>query len=153
MMRKVVFSVVGVFAVVATTASLVTVAGAAAKPPLARVSVSKCGGLYQPPCVKPTVIVRSAVACRKTGKILRFPVRLHSLAGLSRATVKVGSRTIKTFRFKGGPNDKTVTVVVNTHGDKPGLYTITVKATDTRGKSSTARAHFTICRPAPVFTG
>lgn len=152
-MRKVVFSVIGAFAVLATTASLVTVAGAAAQQPEAHVSAAKCGALYQPPCVKPTIIVRSAVACAKTGKVLRFPIRLHSLAGLSRATVKVGSRTVKTFTFKGDPNDKTVTVVVDTRGKKPGLYTITVKATDARGKSSTGRAHFTICRPAPVFTG
>jgi hypothetical protein len=85
--------------------------------------------------------------------VLTFPIRLRSVAGLAKAKVKVGSRTVSTVKFKGSPVKKTVNVKVNTHGDKPGLHTITVKATDTRGKSSTGRAHFTICRPAPVFTG
>lgn len=132
------------------TASLAT---GATKAPAAHPSQVLCGGLYQPPCVSPTVIVRSAVACRKTGKVLTFPIRLHSVAGLAKATVKVGRRTIKTVRFKGSPTTKTVRATVNTHGDSPGLYTITVKAVDTRGKTASGRAHFTICRPAPVFTG
>lgn len=150
-MRKLVFSLVGVVGVLAAAASFA--AGAGAKQPAAHTSAVLCAGLYQPPCVAPTVVVRSAVACSQTGRTLRFPIRLHSLAGLRSATVQVGTRTVKTYKFAGGPNDKTITVVVNTHGDKPGLYTITVKATDSRGKTSTARAHFTICKPAPVFTG
>lgn len=151
-MRKLIVVSVGVVAALAMTASLAT---GATKAPAAHRSQSQvlCGGLYQPPCVSPTVIVRSAVACRKTGKVLFFPVRLHSVAGLARATVKVGRRTIKSVTFKGSPRTKTVVAKVNTRGDRPGLFTITVKAVDTRGKSATGRAHFTICRPAPVFTG
>jgi hypothetical protein len=65
----------------------------------------------------------------------------------------LGGRTIKSVKFHGSPTARTITVAVSTRGDKPGLFTITVKATDTRGKTPTGRAHFTICRPAPVFTG
>jgi hypothetical protein len=147
-MRKVLFSMVGAVAVIAMTASL---ASGAPKAPVGH--AAQCGGLYQPPCVAPTVIVRSAVACQQTGTTIKFPIHLHSNAGLSRATVKVGKKTIKKVTFPKHPDDTTLNVKVNTRGDKPGLYTMTVKATDTRGKSSTGRAHFTICKPAPVFTG
>ncbi len=149
-MRKLVFSLVGVVAVLAMTASLAT---GATKRPAAHLGAVKCGGLYQPPCVKPTIIVRSAVACQQTGTVLRFPIRLHSVAGLSRATVKVGGRTVKTVKFTGSPTNRTITVRVSTRGQRPGLFTITVRVTDTRGKTATGRAHYTICRPAPVFTG
>jgi len=147
-MRKVLFTLVGAVAVVVIAASLAS--GAGAKPVA---HGAQCGGLYQPPCVAPTVVVRSAVACQQTGTTLKFPIKLHSNAGLSRATVKVGKKTIKKVTFKTHPDDVTLHVKVSTRGDKPGLFTMTVKATDTRGKSSTGRAHFTICKPAPVFTG
>jgi hypothetical protein len=149
-MRKLMFVLVAVVAALAMTASLAT---GATKAPAAHGSVVRCGNLYQPPCVSPVVIVRSAVACAQTGKTLRFPIRLHSVAGLARATVKVNGRTVKTVKFTGSPTTKTVVTKVNTRGSKPGLHTITVRAVDTRGKSATGRAHFTICRPAPVFTG
>jgi hypothetical protein len=149
-MRKLVYSVAGVVAVLALTASLAT--GATAHP-VAHSGAVRCGGLYQPPCVAPTVIVHSAVACKATGATLHFPIRLHSIAGLSSATVKLGNRTIKVVKFHGSPTTRTITVSINTRGDKPGLRTITVRVVDTRGKSGTGRAHFTICRPAPVFTG
>src|SRR5579871_3782350 len=149
-MRKLVYSLVGAVAVLSLTASLAT---GATKHPVAHLGTVRCGGLYQPPCVAPTVIVRSAVACEKTGTTLRFPIRLHSVAGLARATVKLGGRTLRTVTFHGSPTTRTITVTVSTRGDKPGLFTISVRATDTRGKSSTGRAHFTICKPAPVFTG
>jgi hypothetical protein len=149
-MRRVAFWLLGAVAVLAVTTSF---ASGATQAGSARAPVVKCGGLYQAPCVAPSVIVRSAVACQATGTTLHFPIRLHSVAGLSRATVKLGRRTIMKVKFKGSPTTKTINVSVNTRGDKPGLYTITVKATDTRGKSSTGRAHFTICKPAPVFTG
>jgi hypothetical protein len=149
-MRKFIVVSLGVVAALAATASLAT---GATKAPAAHSSVVRCGGLYQQPCVSPVVTVRSAVACSQTGKVLTFPIRLRSVAGLARATVKVGGRTVRKVKFKGSPVRKTVNVRVNTRGDKPGLHTITVKATDTRGKSASGRAHFTICRPAPVFTG
>src|SRR5436305_13380852 len=118
-MRKFMFVLLGAVAALAMTASLAT---GATKAPAAHQGQVLCGGLYQPPCVSPTVIVRSAVACRQTGKKLSFPIRLHSVAGLSRATVKLGRKTIKTIRFKGSPRTKTVVAKLNTHGDTPGLY-------------------------------
>jgi hypothetical protein len=146
-MRKVLFTLVGAVAVVAMTASL---ASGAAKPVA---HAAQCGGLYQPPCVAPVVVVRSAVACQQTGTTIKFPIKLHSNAGLSGVTVKVGKKTIKKVKYPKHPENATLNVKVNTRGYKPGLFTITVKATDTRGKSTTRRAHFTICKPAPVFTG
>jgi hypothetical protein len=67
--------------------------------------------------------------------------------------VRMGKTTVKNFTFKGRPTHKSVAVSINTHGFKPGLYTLTVKVTDVRGKNAIRLAHFTICKPKPVFTG
>jgi hypothetical protein len=114
----------------------------------------KCGTLYKPPCRKPTIVVQSRVACVKTGTILRFPITVRGNAGLRTVTVKLGSRTIRVVRFKNRPTRRSFVVAVNTRGSKPGIFTLTVRVTDVRGKSVTRRAHFLICKPKPpIFTG
>lgn len=149
-MRKVLLMSIATFAVMAVTASLASASHGSAR---AQVSVVRCGALYQPPCIAPTVIARSAVACRNTGTILRFPVSVHAVAGLARASATYKGKAIKKVTFKGSPTNGHFTVVVSTKGNKPGLFTLTVRATDTRGKSASRTVHFTICRPKPVFTG
>lgn len=149
-MRKVFFMLLAAFAVLAVTANL---AAGASKRPSAHASVVRCGGLYQPPCIAPTVIARSAVACRNTGTTLTFPVSVHAIAGLANASAKYKGKTIKKVTFKGSPQNGHFTVVISTRGNKPGLFKLTVRATDTRGKSASRTVHFTICRPKPVFTG
>ena len=149
-MRKLVFSLAGVIAVLALTASL---AVGASHGPRGHVSAVKCGGLYQPPCIKPVVIARSAVACQNTGTTLRFPVAVRANAGLKSATAKFRGKTIKTVKFKGSPTNGSFTVVVHTQGLRPSIFTLTIKATDTRNVSASRNVHFTICKPKPVFTG
>jgi hypothetical protein len=148
-MRKLILSLIAVSALFAMTASLAssrTIVSAARAP-------RRCGGLYQPPCKKPTVITRSIVSCQQTGTILDFPISVHANAGLSRATVRRGGKTIKTKKFPGNPTDASFSATVNTHGFGPGLFTLGVTVTDTRGATASKTVHFTICRPKPVFTG
>lgn len=150
-MRKVLFTFLAAVAVLAATASF---AAGASHRPSAHVSVIRCGQtIYQPPCVGPAVVARSAVACRNTGTILRFPVSAHAIAGLASASAKYKGKTIKKVKFTGSPQNGHFTVVISTKGNKPGLFTLTVRATDTRGVSASRTVHFTICRPKPVFTG
>jgi hypothetical protein len=150
-MRKIVFSLVGAVAVLALTASLAV--GASKGDPRAHASAPLCGTLYTPPCTAPTVVVKSIVACKNTGTELHFPITVSGNAGLKSVTVKLGNKTIKTVKYTSRPKHKSLTVSVNTHGFKPGVYTLTVKVTDVRGKTHTRVVHFTICTPKPVFTG
>jgi hypothetical protein len=147
-MRRVLVTLLAAFAVLALTANLAAGANKPAAHPAA-----KCGGLYQPPCIGPTVIARSAVACRNTGAVLRFPVSVHAIAGLAKATAKYKGKVIKSITFHGNPQSGHFTVVISTRGNKPGLFTLTLHVTDVRGKSASRTVHFTICRPKPVFTG
>lgn len=146
-MRRLIFPLLGVVAVVALSA--IPVASASKSH-----AVKKCGTLYTPPCKKPTIAVASKVTCAHTGTVLKFPIHVKGNAGLRKVTVKVGGKTIKVVTFKGGPTNKTITVAVSTRGSKAGLFTLTVITTDVRGKSVSKNAHFTICKPKPpVFTG
>jgi hypothetical protein len=148
-MRKFILSLMAASAVIALTASLAS----GAKRSHAHSSAALCNTLYTPPCTAPKAAVASIVACRNTGAILTFPVTASANAGLRRVTVSFLGRTIKTVTFKRQTTHKAFTVVISTRGFKPGLYTLTVNATDARGKTVTKRAHFTICTPKPVFTG
>jgi hypothetical protein len=109
--------------------------------------------LYLPPCTPPKATIASIVACQNTGAILSFPVTASANAGLRKITVTFRGKVIKTVTFSGATTKKRVAVVINTRGFKPGLYTLTVKVTDRKGKTVTKTAHFTICHPKPVFTG
>ena len=148
-MRKLILSLLAVSAVLAMTASL---ASSRTNVRAAR-AVVRCGGLYKPPCKQPTVITRSIVSCQASGTILSFPITVHANAGLSKATVRRAGKTIKTKTFPGAPTNASFSVTVNTHGFGPGLFTLGVTVRDTRGKTASKTAHFTICRPKPVFTG
>jgi hypothetical protein len=139
----------GLVAVLAVTTSL---ASGAAKP-RAHAAAALCGTTYTPACTAPQATVASKAACRNTGAILTFPVTASANAGLRKVTVTFRGKVIKTVRFTNQATRKTFTVVINTHGFKPGLFTLTVKATDVRGVTVTRKAHFSICHPKPVFTG
>lgn len=154
-MRRFLISLVGVFAVFAVTAGL---AASATKRPAAHPSVVKCdagqpGAKYLPPCTAPTVVVRSIVACEKTGTRLTFPITVRANAGLASATVRFRGKTIAHKTFPGNPVSASFRVRISTRGFKPGLFTLTASVTDTLGKHARKSAHFTICKPAPVFTG
>jgi hypothetical protein len=148
-MRKFLLSLMAASAIIALTAGLAS----GAKRSHAHSSAALCNTLYTPPCTPPKATVTSIVACRNTGTILTFPVTASANAGLRRITVTFQGRTIKTVKVSGATTHKAFTVVISTRGFRPGLYTLTVKATDARGKTVTKRAHFTICTPKPVFTG
>jgi hypothetical protein len=148
-MRKFILVLMSAVALVAMTASLAS----GAKRTRAHSSAALCNTLYTPPCTPPKATVASKVACSQTGAILSFPVTASANAGLKKITVKFRGKVIKTVKVASGTTKKKFSVVINTHGFKPGLYTLVVKATDARGKTVTKTAHFTICHPKPVFTG
>jgi hypothetical protein len=148
-MRKFVLALMGAIALVAMTANLAS----GAKRAHARSSAALCGTLYTPACTPPKATVASKVACVNTGKILTFPVTASANAGLRKITVTFRGKVVKTVKVGGSATKKRFTVVISTRGFRPGLFTLTVTATDARGKTVTKRAHFTICHPKPVFTG
>jgi hypothetical protein len=147
-MRKFILSLVVAIAAIAMTASLASGANRGRAH-----SAALCGTLYKPACTAPTAAVASIVACRTTGTTLTFPVTASSNAGLRRITVTFRGTVIKSVGVTGATTKKHFTVALSTRGFAPGLYSLTVKATDARGKSVTRTAHFTICTPKPVFTG
>ena len=143
-MRKVLILLAAVSAVFAMTASLAS--GAAAPP-------KRCNTLYTLPCTPPVIVASSKVSCASSGTTLAFPISLSANAGLRRATVRFGTRTIKSKKYTGAPTTSHFTVHVSTRGLKSKLFTLTITATDVRGVSSTKSVHFSICKPKPVFTG
>ena len=149
-MRKFVLALMGAIALIALTANLASGAKGGAR---AHSSAALCNTLYTPPCTPPKATVASKVACSNTGTILTFPVTASANAGLKKVTVTFRGKVIKTVKFAHQTTKKRFTAVISTRGFKPGLYTLTVKATDARGKTVTKTAHFTICHPKPVFTG
>jgi hypothetical protein len=140
----------GAVAVVAASAGLATSSVARVH---AHAAAPLCGTLYTPPCRPPSGTVISIPSCRNTGAILHFPITASANAGLKKVVVMMGTTTVGTFKFKGRPTHKSVSQTINTHGLKPGLYTLKVQVMDVRGKTATRFAHFTICKPTPVFTG
>lgn len=150
-MRKLTITLLSALVVAALAAAGASGAGRpaahAAAPP------ANCGTLYKPPCAPPRSVISSIAACRNTGRILSLPVTLHSVAGLRSAKVTLGRRTIRSLRFTGAPQNRSFRITINTRGFKPGIYTITVRVTDVRGVTRSKVAHFSICKPKPVFTG
>src|SRR5437588_3293971 len=122
-MRKFILALIVAIAAIATTASLASGAKRAHAAQL-------CGTLYTPPCTAPKATIASIVACRNTGKTLAFPVTASANAGLRKVTVSFRGKTIKTVTFAHSTTKKQFAVVINTRGFRPGLYTLTVKATD-----------------------
>lgn len=150
-MRKLTIMLLGALAVAAFATAAASGAGrsharAAAPPAL-------CGTLYKPACVAPQSVISSIAACRNTGRTISMPVKLHAIAGLKSAKVLFRGKTIKSLKFKGAPQNKFFRVKINTRGLKAGIYTVTVKVTDVRGVTRSKVAHFSICKPKPVFTG
>ncbi len=58
----------------------------------------------------------------------------------------VGKKRIKTITYKGKPKTKRFTVTVTTRGLKPGIYTLIVKVRNVKGKTTSTRARFRICK-------
>jgi len=149
-MRKFIVTLVSVFVVAGLTASIATArhgkAHSSAPPAL-------CGTLYKPACAPPGAVFSSIAACRAAGAAVGVPIRLHAIAGLKSATVLLKGHKVKTFNFKGRPQNRSVRVAFSTRGLRPGLYTFTVKVTDVRGVTRKRIGHFSICKPKPKFTG
>jgi hypothetical protein len=93
--------------------------------------------------------------CAQPGKILHFPVTIHAPAGLRKIVVFLGSKRIRRITFRGGnpPTRKRIVVTIRTRGFKPGLYRLRLVETDAKRRTVTERAHFSICKPIPIFTG
>jgi len=148
-MRKLVITLLGalVLSAFATAAASGRSHARAAAPP------ALCGTLYKPACVAPQSVISSIAACRNTGATVSMPVKLHAIAGLKSAKVLFRGKTIKSLTFKGAPQNRSFRVSISTRGLKAGIYTVTVKVTDVRGVTRSKVAHFSICKPKPVFTG
>jgi hypothetical protein len=149
-MRKVIVGLAGICAVLAASVGIASASGGGAHSAQAGVT---CDTLYTPPCGPPSAVVVSKASCQKTGKTLHFPIRLHAPAGLRKVLVTFRGKKIKTVTYQGKPETKTLSVTISTRGFKPALFTLTVKVTDVKGRTATRHAHFTICKPKPVFTG
>jgi hypothetical protein len=70
---------------------------------------------------------------------------VHARAGIRSVTVFLGTKQIKTITYKGKPKTKHFSVTITTSGDKPGVYTLTVKVRDVKGRTTSTHAQFTIC--------
>ena len=149
-MRKVIFALMGAVVVIGAMASL---ASGASRPPHGHAALVKCGTLYTPTCKAPSAVVASIAACKAAGATVNFPIALSANAGIRNVAVKFRGKTIKSVSYSGQPTKKHLTAGVHTAGLKPGIYSVSVKITDVRGKSKTSLAHFSVCEPKPVFTG
>jgi hypothetical protein len=117
-------------------------------------ALPSCGTLYTPPCPPPSLRLRRfsitisspTTSCAHAGKLLRFAITVHARAGLRRVTVFLGKKRIKTIKYKGKPKTKHFSVTITTRGLRRGVYTLTVKVRDVRGKTASKRAHFSVCR-------
>lgn len=148
-MRKIIIASMGTVAVIGATASLAS----GASRPQGHAAAAKCGTLYTPPCTPPSAIVASIAACKAAGATVNFPIALSANAGIRKVAVTFRGKTVKSVSYSGQPTKKHLTVGVHTAGLSPGIYSVNVKITDVRGKSKTSKAHFSICHPAPIFTG
>jgi hypothetical protein len=146
--RKVISILIVAVAVVAATSGL-----ASGKATHAHSSAALCGTLYTPPCTPPKAVITSIVACKAAGSTVTFPIRVSANAGLKKVVVTYRGKAVKTIKFTGQPKSKTLSVSIHTGGLTAGVYSVTVRVTDVRGKTNTRTAHFSICHPKPVFTG
>jgi hypothetical protein len=144
-MRKVLSTLLIACALVFAAASLAS--GATAK---------RCGTLYKPPCTKPTIKVRPIPpACKPPRSTFTLPIiKFHSIAGIRKITVSIGSTFLYEKTFKGsGPTNYTVKgIKVHTKPLKTGAQKIKIFVKDIGGRTRTKFLRFTVC-PPPRFTG
>jgi hypothetical protein len=144
------FMLLGVAAAIAVGVGAVGVASGA--------STVKCGGLYQSACSPPTIATTISAKCHKVGSTIRLPaIVIKSTAGLKTITISLKGRKkpIKVYKNLNSALRKTVGgITISTKGLKPGAHRITIKVTDTRGKTVTKTVRIAICVPKPPpFTG
>jgi hypothetical protein len=144
------YMLAGVAAVAAVAIGAVGVASGA--------SSVKCGGLYQPICTTPSITTTISAKCHKIGSTIRIPkITIKDNAGLKSITISLKGRKkpIKVYKNLNSATHKTIGgITINTKGLKPGVHTITIKATDARGKTVTKVVRIAICVPKPPpFTG
>jgi hypothetical protein len=144
------YIVAGMAAATAVTVGAVSVASGA--------NTVKCGGLYQPACITPSISTTISTTCHKEGTILRVPViTIKANAGLKeiKITIKGRKKVVKVYKNLNSATSKTIGgLKIDTHGFKPGAHTIVVTVTDTRGKTVTKKYRVAICAiKPPPFTG
>ena len=84
-MRRVMYIVAGMAAAASVTVGAVSVASGA--------NTVKCGGLYQPTCIAPSIATTISTTCRKEGTILRVPaITIKANAGLKEIKITVQGR-------------------------------------------------------------
>lgn len=140
----------GMAAVIAVTVGAVSVASGA--------NTVKCGGLYQPGCVNPSITTTISTTCHKEGATIHIPViTIKANAGLKEIeiTVKGRKKPVKVYKNLHSATSKKVGgITINTHGLKPGAHTIKITVIDTRGKKVTKSYRIAICKiKPPPFTG
>jgi hypothetical protein len=145
-MRKLLFTLLLSAAIALGVASLAT----------AR-SPARCGTLYTPRCVAPTLTISAPVrlACYPTSKTVPLgTITVNSIAGVKKVTITVDGKVVKTQTYSGrGPQHVTFSGLhVSTTGLKPGVHTVTITTVDNRGKKATHVERFSVCSP-PKFTG
>ncbi len=116
-----------------------------------------CGTLYTPKCRKPTITVRHIPPqCKKPSSTFTLPtVKIHSIAGIRKIQITVGSTVVYTKSFKGiGPQNWTIKgLKVSAKGLAKGGHSVKIFVKDINGKTASDTLHFTVCAPKPVFTG
>lgn len=154
-MRKLMFTVLasGVFALAATGLAV-----GATKPNRATPhrTGARCGTRYTPVCTKPKLKVRELPpACFAPSSTITLPpITVTSNAGIRKIVVTSRGKTVKKVTFKGaGPTTHTLSGVTVLSSETPGMYTVKVATTDVTGKTVSKTLRFSICKPAPVFTG
>jgi hypothetical protein len=148
-MRRLIYTFVGAAATLGLTASFA----------LGVSNQVHCGTRYTPRCVNPKVTVQTiSVSCHPANTTFRLPnMTFTSVAGLRQITVTVRStpRTIYNAKNLGGIAKRVIRgLALNTRGLSPGVHTISIVVTDTRGKRTTTTLRFVVCQPPPPkFTG
>ena len=95
-----------------------------------------------------------SAACRASAATVHIPTTtISSVGGLTRVTVKLDGRTIKTVKVSSKKSFTLSGISIKTKGLKPGLHTVTITAVDSGGRTARRVLHFTICKPKPKFTG
>lgn len=122
-------------------------------------AVVRCGHLYQPACRRPAVgPVMIAIKCHPVGTTVTIPpFSVSSNAGLTKVVITVAGRTrpIATYSNLGSTLSKRISgLKVNTRGLSSRTHVITIKVTDSRGKTATRTLRFAVCAvPKPITTG
>lgn len=107
----------------------------------------KVKALPKPPA--PTVVLAPlGAACYRDGSTVAIHVKASAPAGIRTLTIKVGGRTIKTYKFtSSSTKHKNVTLHIRASKLMPGhTYTASAKVTDTLGRSASSSRTFTVCK-------